>query len=116
MYGIRIDMTGFNIRGPVSGKVGVSVHVRYLLELLHTNGHPVAIFDFDPGPDGSGQKTNTPTTKHGSILNNLSLRILFFTENYLLLHLSHVQRNSGDCGDLRGLRDTLPYNRNLPKG
>lgn len=45
---------GFNVIGPVNGKVGVSVHVRYLLELLHANGHPVAIFDFGSGPDGPG--------------------------------------------------------------
>lgn len=50
-----MGVTGFNVIGPVSGKVGVSVHVRYLLDLLHTYGHPMAIFDFDSGPDGSGQ-------------------------------------------------------------
>lgn len=48
-------MTGFNVIGAVSGKTGVSVHVRYLLELLHANGHPMAIFDFDSGQDGIGQ-------------------------------------------------------------
>jgi glycosyltransferase involved in cell wall biosynthesis len=49
-----MDVIGFNVIGPVSGKVGVSVHARYLIELLHANGHPVAIFDFDSGPDGPG--------------------------------------------------------------
>lgn len=49
-----MDVTGFNVIGSVNGKVGVSVHARYLIELLHANGHPVAIFDFDSGPDGPG--------------------------------------------------------------
>lgn len=47
-------MSGFNVIGPVSGKVGVSVHARYLLELLHVRGLPMAIFDFGSGPDGTG--------------------------------------------------------------
>lgn len=47
-----MDVTGFNVIGPVNGKVGVSVHARYLLELLHAKGHPVAIFDFGSDPDG----------------------------------------------------------------
>lgn len=55
LYGVRMDVTGFNVIGPVSGKFGVGVHVRHLLELLHANGHPMAILDFNSGPDSTGQ-------------------------------------------------------------
>jgi hypothetical protein len=40
-------------------------------------------------------------------LNNLYLNTFFFTENNLLLRLSHGQRSAGDFGGLRGMRDTF---------